>query len=48
MMFITWREFLTCFEDYKDVEERNARRDRISNLKKEVLQGKANVPVVEN
>ena len=36
--FITWREFLTYLEDYKDFDERQQKTERLQKLKQKVTQ----------
>jgi hypothetical protein len=44
--FITWREFLNYFEDYRDIDERNKKSKQIEKARENLQKGKtANDPV---
>ena len=41
--FITWREFLTYFEDYREIEERNAKSKQLKKARESLKKLKGQV-----
>ena len=37
--FLTWNEFVTYFEDYRDIEERNRKAQQMATARESLMQG---------